>query len=219
MLMLEASPPITPEFDRAATREPSELERVVRVLRDAGEGGRKVTVLGTAQDETITLTALTLARLLAREAKVVVLGMSTSSTAMAVASSDPAAPGLADLMLGEASFAKIITRDRLSQVHLISAGRPGTDRATLQSPRVALAIDALLKVYDHVLLDAGKASDLPSDLLATHACAIVVPDASMTGQARTLMNDQLKAVGFTAVMMLHQPAQPADVAPREFAAA
>ena len=179
------------------------MEQIVRELRGAGEDGRKVTILGTAQDETITLTALTLARLLAREAKVVVLGLSTSSTAMAVASSDPDAPGLADLMLGDASFAQVITRDRMSQVHLISAGRAGTDRATLQSPRIALAIDALLKVYDHVLLDAGKASDLPSDLLATNARAIVVPDASMTKEARRLMYGQLKAVGFAAVTMLN----------------
>ncbi len=68
-------------------------------------------------------------------------------------------------MLGEASFAQIITRDRLSRGHLVGAGRAGSDRALLQSPRLTLAIDALLRVYDHVLLDAGTASDLPAELL------------------------------------------------------
>ena len=82
-------------------------------------------------------------------------------------------------MQGEASFSQIITKDRLSRVHLVSAGRPGFDRALLQSPRLALAIDALLRVYDHVLLDAGTASDLPAELLTSQARAVVVPDASM----------------------------------------
>ena len=85
-------------------------------------------------------------------------------------------------MQGEASFSQIITKDRLSRVHLVSAGRPGFDRALLQSPRLTLAIDALLRVYDHVLLDAGGASDLPAELLTAQARAVVVPDASMTGR-------------------------------------
>ena len=58
-------------------------------------------------------------------------------------------------MQGEASLLQIITKDRLSRVHLVSAGRPGFDRALLQSPRLTLAIE--LQVYDHVLLDAGTA--------------------------------------------------------------
>jgi succinoglycan biosynthesis transport protein ExoP len=112
----------------------------------------------------------------------------------------------------------VITRDRLSQVHLVNPGRAGTDRALLQSPRIALALDALLRVYDNVLLDAGKASDLPTELLATNARAVVVPDSSMTLEGRKLMVDQLKAVGFTTVTMLNKPAQPAGVAPRVVAA-
>ena len=58
---------------------------------------------------------------------------------------------------------------------------------------MTLALDALLRVYDHVLLDAGTASDLPAELLTANARAVVVPDASMTRDARTLMCDQLRA--------------------------
>ena len=36
--------------------------------------------------------------------------------------SDPAAPGIAELVRGAASFGQIITRDRHSRVHLIMAG-------------------------------------------------------------------------------------------------
>ena len=177
-------------------------------MRGAGEATRKVTILGTAAGESITLTALTLARLVARHAKVAVVDLSASSPIISAISVDPAAPGLAELMLGEASFSQVITKDRLSRVHLVSAGRPGSDRALLQSPRLTLAIDALLRVYDHVLLDAGTASDLSAELLTAQARAVVVPDASMADDARTVMCDQLKAVGFTEVTMLSKPSQP-----------
>ena len=113
-------------------------------------------------------------------------------------------------MLGEASFSQVITRDRLSRVHLVTSGRPGSDRGLLQSPRLTLAIDALLRVYDHVLLDAGTASDLPAELLTAQARAVVVPDASMAPDARSLMCDQLRAVGFSEVTMLSKPVQPSD---------
>ncbi|MDB5637971.1 MAG: lipopolysaccharide biosynthesis protein [Bradyrhizobium sp.] len=188
----------------------TEIERLADALRNAGEAARKVTILGTAPSESITLTALTVARLIARHARVVVVDLSASSSTMSAVSVDPATPGLAELMLGEASFSQVITKDRLSRVHLVNAGRPGFDRALLQSPRLTLAIDALLRVYDHVLLDAGTASDLPAELLTAQARAVVVPDASMAADARTLMCDQLKAVGFSEVTMLSHPVQPSD---------
>ncbi|MDR3388963.1 MAG: exopolysaccharide transport family protein, partial [Rudaea sp.] len=211
---VEPVPEPEPEAASAAApdivSELSEIERLADDLREAGMAARKITVLGTAPNESITLTALTIARLIAQSAKVVVVDLSASSPTIAAVSVDPNAPGLAELMLGEASFAQVITRDRLSRVHLVSAGRPGSDRALLHSPRLGLAVDALLRVYDHVLLDAGAASDLPAELLTAQARAVVVPDASMAADARTLMCEQLKAVGFGEVTMLSEPAQPCD---------
>ena len=192
-----------PRTDISADR--GEIGQLATALADAGPSARKVTVLGTAGGDATTLTALALARLIARQAKVVVVDLVAASPALAAASADPLAPGLAELMQGEASFTQIITKDRLSRAHLVSAGRPGFDRAQLQSPRLTLAIDALLRVYDHVLLDAGTASDLPAELLSSQARAIVVPDASMTPEARKSMCDQLSAVGFSDVTMLSKP--------------
>ena len=213
--------PAPDEVQAAAPIELSEIERLANSLRDAGNAARKISILGTASGESIALTTLTLARLLARNAKVAVVDLAAAAPTISAASVDPAAPGLAELMLGEASFAQVITRDRLSRAHLVSAGRPGSDRNLLQSPRLALAIDALLRVYDHVLLDAGLASDLPAELLTSHARAVVVPDASMEADARSLMSEQLKDVGFSDVTMLSKPAQPSDAvdpAPRVVAA-
>jgi uncharacterized protein involved in exopolysaccharide biosynthesis/Mrp family chromosome partitioning ATPase len=226
----KVEPEPEPEFEpEPVLREPQaeaataigEIEQLAEGLADAGLAAHKVTLLGTAASESITLTALTLARLMARRAKVVVVDLAASSLTIPAVSVDPNAPGLAELMQGEASFAQIITKDRLSRVHLVSAGRPGFDRALLQSPRLTLAIDALLRVYDHVLLDAGSASDLPAELLTAQARAVVVPDASMADDARTLMCDQLRAVGFSEVTMLSKPCQASDaveVGPRVVAA-
>jgi succinoglycan biosynthesis transport protein ExoP len=207
------APALAPEaapVDVSVPTDLSEIERLAEALRSAGDGARKVTILGTASSESITLTALTLARLLARQARVVVVDLSATSLTLSAISADPAAPGLAELMQGEASFSQVITRDRLSRAHLVSAGRPGFDRTLLQSPRLTLAIDALLRVYDHVLLDAGLAAELPAELLSSQARALVVPDASMATEARSLMCDQLSEVGFTGVTMLSQPSLPSD---------
>ena len=87
----------------------------------------------------------------------------------------------------------------------MSTGRAGFDRTLLQSPRLALVIDALLQVYDHVLLHGGSAPDLVSELLTAQACAILVPDAAMTQDARLQMCDQLKAIGFSDVSMVSPP--------------
>ncbi len=187
-----------------------EIEQLADRLCSAGNAAHKVTVLGTAPGESIALTALTMARLMARQAKVVVVDLAAASPVMNAVSVDPDAPGLAELMQGEASFGQIITKDRLSRVQFVSAGRPGFDRTQLQSPRLTLAIDALLRVYDHVILDAGTASDLPAELLTAQSRAVVVPEASMANEARTLMRDQLKAVGFSEVTMLEKPCQPSD---------
>ena len=158
---------------------------------------------------------------MARSAKVIVVDLAATSPNFSAVSVDPNAPGLAELMQGEASFTQVITKDRLSRAHLLSSGRPGSDRALLQSPRVTLAVDALLRVYDYVLLDAGSASDLPADLLTAQARAVVVPDAAMTADSRSTMCDQLKAVGFSDVTMLSKPVPPSDTvepAPRVVAA-
>ena len=216
------SAPLQPEMMAdAVVSEFAEIGQLAESLRAAGAAAKKITVLGTASGDAVTLSTLTLARHLARDARVVVVDLAGSSPTIAAVSADPMAPGLAELMQGEASFAQVITKDRLSRLQLVAAGRPGFDRSLLQSPRVTLALDALLRAYDHVLIDAGSASDLPAELLTANARAVVVPDASMEPDARALMCEQLRAVGFSEVTMLSKPVQPSDAgepAPRVVAA-
>jgi uncharacterized protein involved in exopolysaccharide biosynthesis len=194
-----------------AARTLGEIEQLAADLLAAGTGARKVTLLGTASGEAITCTGLALARALAQQARVVLVDLGGASQIIALSSVDPMAPGLVELMLGEASFSGIITKDQRSKLHLVSAGRPGADRTELYTPRLVLALDALQRVYDHVLLDAGNASDLPAELFTGGACAVVVPDPAMASDARTQLSQQLAAVGFGAVTMLTGPADISDL--------
>ncbi|MBN8967426.1 MAG: lipopolysaccharide biosynthesis protein [Rhizobiales bacterium] len=196
----------------------SEIDTLAGTLRGEGTHARKVTVIGARQDEGITLTALTLARLLARSAKVVLVDLSMRSPMLNAVSIDPAAPGLCDLMHGAASFGQIITRDKFSGVHIVGAGRQN-DRAVLASPRLALAVNALAQAYDHVVLDAGTAEGLSADLIASGAHAVIVPSPDLTPAARATMRGQLLASGFAAVTILSAPAQVVEAAESEDIAA
>jgi uncharacterized protein involved in exopolysaccharide biosynthesis len=216
VLLADAAPadPVLAEVQNApASERPfqlTEIEKLAEILQDAGTA-RKITMLGTASNEEITLTAMTLARQMETDARVVVVQLAPSSSAISALSIDPGAPGLAELMQGEASFSQIITKDRFSRVHLVSAGFAGSERSLLNSPRIALAIDALLRVYDLVLLDAGAAFDLTAELLTANAQAVVVPDSSMGPEERALMCRQFDRAGFSKVMLLSGPAQASDL--------
>jgi uncharacterized protein involved in exopolysaccharide biosynthesis len=199
------SPPIShPDLHAPIT----EIEDLARKFLAEGDRAGKITFIGVGQNESVTLTALTLARLLARQAKVVLVELSISSPTLGSISNDPMAPGLSDLMLGSATFSQIISRDRLSHVHLVGAGRASNDRSILQSPRLSLAINALLRTYDHVLLDAGTAADLPAALLSSNAQAVVIPAPEMDVEMRAYMCDQLRATGFIGVTMLGGLSEP-----------
>lgn len=195
-----------------------EIERLAAMLRQ-GET-KKVTVIGAHLDEGVTLVALTLARLLSRGAKVVLVDLAMSSPTLAAVSTDPSSPGLTELMQGSASFGEIITKDRLSGVHLVGAGREPSQRQLLQLPRINLAIDALSRAYDYVVLDAGTATDLPANVIAAQAHAVIIPDPAITPMARDVMKGQLMASGFSGVTILDAPLKAMDLgAPGERVAA
>lgn len=189
----------------------SQIERLAVSLRGGGERSRKITLIGAGAAEDVSSTALTLARQLSRDSKVLLIGLSS-----AAADAAPQTPGLSDLARGVASFGQIINRDTRSPLHIIGAGiQP--DRALLTSPRVVMAIDALMQTYDHVVLDAGTAVDLPSSLIASQAHAVILPAPGLPEAARATMRAQLLASGFVAVSILN-PAPANEAVPEEVAA-
>ncbi len=197
-----------------------EIERLAAMLRQGGGASRKITVIGAHQDESVTLVALTLARLLSRGSKVVLVDLAMASPTLAAVSTDPTSPGLTELMQGSASFSEIITKDRLSGVHLVGAGQEPGQRQLLQLPRINLAVDALSRAYNYVVLDAGTATDLPASVIAAQAHAVIIPDPAITASARDVMRSQLLASGFVGVTILDTPLKAMDLgAPGERVAA
>ena len=88
----------------------------------------------------------------------ILIDLSLDRPRLAAITTDPRAPGITDLIHGTASFAQIITRDRLSRVQVIAAGRAGLDAAAIiSSERLTVAFDALARTYDHVIVDASVA--------------------------------------------------------------
>ena len=126
-------------------------------LRRVGEAGRRITVVGVARNVGTTYTALGLSRALVQQgARVVLVDLALESPNLAILSTDPDAPGIADLVRGNASFGQIVTRDRFSRVHLVAAGRmEGMDASMLSSARLAMTLEALARTYDHVIVDGG----------------------------------------------------------------
>ena len=159
------SPPIMPAAAAPAFAAPalaplpvSTIEQIAQGLRQSGEAGRRVTVVGTARNVGTTYAAISLARALSQSANVILVDMAFGAPNLSVISTDPNAPGLAELVRGMASFGDIITRDQFSNVHLISTGDVGNDGAALAaSPMLATVIEALVRSYDHVVLDVGAA--------------------------------------------------------------
>ncbi|HEV3397364.1 MAG TPA: exopolysaccharide transport family protein [Xanthobacteraceae bacterium] len=221
---LQQIPPQTaPVAPAAATAEYGEQD-VVELARDIGgsaEAGRRVVVVGAQRHIGTTLTALALARELSRHARVVLVDLAFSHPNLAAVAIDPGAPGIADLVRGGASFGAIITRDRDSRVHIVPAGRGGPDNAAiLASERIGVALDALARTYDHVVIDAGTTSDpLPEPLLRGASRAVLVV-SGVPHEAAVAARDRLHVAGFADVAMLDvSPARAGVHAPQRAVAA
>jgi tyrosine-protein kinase Etk/Wzc len=205
------SPPLSPDAVQApgamaAPLVPSTVERFARELRQMAPGG--AIVVGTVRNVGTTYAAIMLARALAHEANVVLVDLAFSSPNLSVISTEPNAPGIAELVRGTASFGDVITRDQYSRVHLVATGNVGSDVATLaSSPMLATAIEALSHSYDHVVIDMGSASDVAAERfvsLATHAMLVAADPASTV--TRTV-RDRLLQAGFSDVAVIAGGAQ------------
>ena len=153
------------------------MEQIGHSLRQAGEAGRRVTVVGATRNAGTTFAGITLARALAKDANVVLVDLAFGAPNLSVISTDPDAPGIADLVRGSASFGDIITRDRYSNVHLVATGAVGNDAAMLSaSPMLATVIEALVQSYNHVVIDVGSAADVALERFAplAHRAVLVL---------------------------------------------
>jgi len=188
----------------------STVDQIARNLRQGGDGGRRVTVVGGARNVGTTYAAITLARTLAREANVVLVDFAFSAPNLSVISTDPNAAGIADLVAGTASFGDIITRDQYSNVHLIVTGNVGGNSAALAaSPMLATIVEALVQSYDHVVLDVGAATEVPVERFAPLAQRAVLVAGDPANAATRAVRERLMLAGFGDVMLLAGMSEPA----------
>jgi polysaccharide biosynthesis transport protein len=210
--------PVAPAAVPVDTRE-EDIAELARDIAASPEAGRRVVVVGAQRHIGTTLTALALARELSRQTRVVLVDLAFAHPNLAAVAIDPEAPGIADLVRGGASFGAIITRDRDSRAHIVPAGRGGPDSAAiLASERIGVALDALSRTYDHVVVDAGTGSDpLPEPLLRGAPRAVLVV-AGVPHEAVLAARDRLNVAGFGEVTMIGAVPPAAIAAPEQAAA-
>lgn len=192
------------------------IEQLAQALHSIGEAGRRITVVGTARNVGTTYTALGLARALAAQgARVVLVDLALGAPNLSIISTDPDAPGFAELVRGSASFGSIITRDKFSRVHLVTTGKvAGEGPAILASPRLTTALEGLARTYDHVVIDAGAVPEISIETFARLAPRAVLVATDLSHPATLTARERLIAAGFTDVtVFLGQPHGPGAAAP------
>ena len=207
------APGFAPGFATNAAAAPlmaGTAEQIAHGLRQAGDAGRRVTVVGTMRNVGTTYAAITLARALAKDANVVLADLAFGAPNLSVISTDPNAPGIAELVRGTVSFGDIITRDQYSGLHLVATGNVGNDAAALAaSPVLATVIEALVHSYDHVVIDAGSAADVAIEYFAPLAERAVLVTADPANPATRAAGQRLLMAGFADVTLLIGSAQSA----------
>ena len=197
------APPIAPA---SAPLPGLTVDDVVAAVHQAGEAGRCVAVIGSARNVGTTLTAIALARIMSRKARVVLVDLAFASPNIDVISNDPNAPGMAELVRGTASFGDIITRDRGSRTHVVSAGQVGDDAdGLLQSQMLWAAVGALAQSYDYLVLDAGAPSDLVLAELASTAPYAVLVGGDTAAASLDAFASHLQQAGFGQIAVLTGP--------------
>lgn len=213
------------ENARAQGGVPAEsIEGLARELGAAGEGARRIAVIGAVRHVGTTSTAIALARSLAQQARVVLIDLALDAPHLSRIACEPDAPGLAELVEGSASFGQIITRDRYSRVHLIMAGKGSHEGASekpldaagiVTSQRLSITIEALGRSYDHVVIDAGTATaeaphqgvhgrlfDGLCERFANLAPRVVLVAPALDNPQTALVRERLLAAGFANVSVV-----------------
>jgi uncharacterized protein involved in exopolysaccharide biosynthesis len=208
-----AAPPVTPVrvepppiMARARAHVPpmaaSSIEQIAGWLRQSGEAGRRVAVTGSGRNVGTTYAAISLARALAAQGSVVLVDLAFNAPNLAVISTEPQAPGIAELLRGQVSFGDVITRDQYSTLNLIATGNVAGDAMGLAAaPMLPSAIDALSQSYDFVVIDAGAVPEIAAERLPPLAARGVLVASDAASPAARSARERLLAAGFPDVSL------------------
>jgi polysaccharide biosynthesis transport protein len=144
--------------------------------------------------------AIKFARALAREARVVLVGLGSGDAAITGIAAEPYAPGLSELVAGSASFTDIITRDRFSGLNLILSGRaPASRGSLLKEQTLAQSFTALSAAYAHVVIDAGVLNGGAAEAVANFAPHAILLVETIADPAVVQAHSRLLQAGFAHV--------------------
>lgn len=173
------------------------------VQRLCGAGAGRIAVFAAAAGLDSAEAAIELARALATEGRVVLVGLDPAKNSPVRAMADVSAPGIAEFVDGSASFRDIIGKDRLSAVHVISPGRSPAQRlALLSSPRLAPGMVALARSYAYVVVDAGLAEGADLEAIGEIAPRVVLLAREGAHGAAESARERLLAAEFEDVIVL-----------------
>jgi LmbE family N-acetylglucosaminyl deacetylase/Mrp family chromosome partitioning ATPase len=188
--------------DREPPASAHSIADIADRLRDLGRVRRRSMVSGAAPRCGTTLTALALARVLARDARVVLVELPQAMPKLSNLTPEGSALGIAELVRGTTSFDQVISRDRGSALHIITAGSVGSDcRKLLAAARLQVLLEALALSYDQVVIDAGAVSEPLVDSWVRLADRVVLLGAS--AEATKAANNILSAAGFKEIVLLN----------------
>lgn len=116
------------------------------------------------------------------------------------------APGLSDLLLGDATFAQAIHRGNGSRVHLVSRGSDAFSRLDDHATaRLNIVLDALALTYDFVMVAAPSGAGGGDAFAPFCAAAVLLSDKGAADIATVEAHDRLKRTGIDDVVVLLVP--------------
>jgi len=191
------------EVVQAVAAPAATIEDIADGFRHCDTTAARIAVLSVAGGLDCGKAALKLARALAEDARVVLIGLDPMDDTIGAASSDPSASGLAELADRTASFRNVITRDMQSGLHIISSGHgPIDQQAILLSPAMRVSFDALARSYDHVIFDAGPIAAAALEPLGRVASRAILLVGTLGKAATSSARERLRTAGFEDVTIL-----------------
>ena len=158
MLSAPAEEPETEE-PAVAVEAVEENEFSIGSVADYLTGSRAplaIAISPTGDDGSAATVALA-RRLAASGQRAILVDMTGSGYPTAMMAEDLEAPGVTDLLCGEAAFGDTIHGDRSSDAHLIPQGTSDVRKAMRGADRLSLLLDALMSAYDIVVVECGAA--------------------------------------------------------------
>ncbi|QRM42350.1 Wzz/FepE/Etk N-terminal domain-containing protein [Rhizobium sp. BG4] len=158
MLSAPAEEPETEEL-AVAVEAVEENEFSIGSVADYLTGSRAplaIAISPTGDDGSAATVALA-RRLAASGQRAILVDMTGSGYPTAMMAEDLEAPGVTDLLCGEAAFGDTIHGDRSSDAHLIPQGISDVRKAMRGADRLSLLLDALMSAYDIVIVECGAA--------------------------------------------------------------